>query len=43
VGVGQNATLVVSAYLEPSEIAGNIEANTCNSVLLQGNVTSAEI
>jgi hypothetical protein len=39
VGVGQNATLVVSAYLEPSEIAGNIEANTCNSVLLQGNVT----
>jgi hypothetical protein len=39
VGVGQNATLVVSAYLEPSEIAGNIEADNCNSVLLQGNVT----
>jgi hypothetical protein len=39
VAVGQNATLVVSAYLEPSEIAGNIEANTCNAVLLQGNVT----
>jgi hypothetical protein len=39
VAVGQNATLVVSAYLEPSEIAGNIEANTCQSVLLQGNVT----
>jgi hypothetical protein len=39
VGVGQNATLVVSAYTEPSEIGGNIEANNCNSVLLQGNVT----
>jgi Tannase and feruloyl esterase len=39
VGVGPNATLVVSAYLEPSEIAGNIEAKNCNSVLLQGNVT----
>jgi hypothetical protein len=39
VGVGQNATLVVSAYTEPSEIAGNIEAGNCNSVLLQGNVT----
>jgi hypothetical protein len=37
VAVGPNATLVVSAYLEPSEIAGNIEASTCNSVLLQGN------
>jgi hypothetical protein len=39
VAVGQNAILVVSAYTEPSEIAGNIEANDCNSVLLQGNVT----
>ncbi len=39
VEVGQNATLVVSAYLEPSEIAGNIEADNCNSALLQGNVT----
>jgi hypothetical protein len=39
VAVGQNAILVVSAYTEPSEIAGNIEANNCNSVLLQGNVT----
>jgi hypothetical protein len=39
VAVGQNATLVVSAYLEPSEIGGNIEASNCNSVLLQGNVT----
>jgi hypothetical protein len=39
VGVGQNATLVVSAYTEPSEIGGNIEASNCNSVLLQGNVT----
>src|SRR5215469_8758872 len=39
VEVGQNATLVVSAYTEPSEIGGNIEANNCNSVLLQGNVT----
>jgi hypothetical protein len=39
VQVGQNATLVVGAYLEPSEIGGNIEANNCNSVLLRGNVT----
>jgi hypothetical protein len=39
VGVGQNATLVVLAYTEPSEIGGNIEANNCNSVLVQGNVT----
>jgi hypothetical protein len=39
VAVGQNAILVVSAYTEPSEIGGNIEANNCNSVLLQGNVT----
>jgi hypothetical protein len=39
VGVGQNATLIVSAYTEPSEIGGDVEAKGCNSVLLQGNVT----
>jgi hypothetical protein len=39
VEVGRNATLIVSAYTEPVEIGGDIEAKDCNSVLLQGNVT----
>jgi hypothetical protein len=39
VRVGRDATLVVSAYAEPSEIGGDIEAKNCKSVLLQGNVT----
>jgi feruloyl esterase len=39
VQVGRNATLIVSAYSEPSTIGGNIDANRCNSVLLNGNVT----
>ena len=39
VRVGRNATLIVSAYSEPSTIGGDIEANRCNSVLLNGNVT----
>src|SRR5690348_699142 len=39
VRVGANATLIVSAYTEPSTIEGNIEANNCNSALLNGNVT----
>jgi tannase/feruloyl esterase len=39
VRVERDATLIVSAYTEPSEIGGNIEARNCNSVLLQGNVT----
>ena len=39
VRVGRNATLIVSAYSEPSTIGGNIDANRCNSALLNGNVT----
>jgi hypothetical protein len=39
VRVGRNATLIVSAYTEPSTIGGNIEGTNCNSVLLNGNVT----
>jgi hypothetical protein len=39
VQIGRDATLIVSAYTEPSEIGGDIEAKDCNSVLLQGNVT----
>jgi hypothetical protein len=39
VQVGRGTTLIVSAYTEPSEIGGDIEAKDCNSVLLQGNVT----
>jgi Tannase and feruloyl esterase len=39
VRVGRDATLIVSAYTEPSEIGGNVEARNCKSVLLQGNVT----
>ena len=39
VRVGQGATLVVSAYTEPSTIGGDIEANRCKSVLLNGNVS----
>jgi Tannase and feruloyl esterase len=38
VHVGNNATLIVSAYAEPSTIGGNIEAANCNSTLLNGNV-----
>src|SRR5882672_9545421 len=38
VRVGRSATLIVSAYSEPSTIGGNIEATDCNSVLLNGNV-----
>src|SRR5215469_474472 len=39
VRVGRNATLIVSAYTEPSTIGGNIGAQNCNTVLLNGNVT----
>ena len=35
----QGSTLLISAYAEPSTIGGNIEANNCYSVLLEGNVT----
>jgi len=39
VRVGRNATLIVAAYTEPSTIGGDIEAQNCNTVLLNGNVT----
>jgi hypothetical protein len=39
VHVGKGASLVVTAYTEPSTISGNVEAVNCGSVLLQGNVT----
>jgi tannase/feruloyl esterase len=39
VRVGRGGTLVVSAYTEPSQIGGDVEAKNCKSVLLQGNVT----
>jgi Tannase and feruloyl esterase len=39
VQVSQGASLVVAAYDEPSTIAGDIEADHCKSVLLEGNVT----
>jgi Tannase and feruloyl esterase len=39
VTVGRDATLIVSAYAEPSTIGGNVVASQCNSVLLKGNVT----
>ncbi len=39
VRVGRDATLIVSAYTEPSTIGGNIDGTNCNSVLLNGNVT----
>jgi Tannase and feruloyl esterase len=38
VRVGRNATLLVTAYTEPSTIGGSIEAKDCNAVLLNGNV-----
>jgi hypothetical protein len=37
--VRRDATLIVSAYTEPSTIGGDIEAKNCKSVLLHGNVT----
>ena len=39
VQVGRNATLIVSAYTEPSTIGGNVAAHDCNTALLTGNVT----
>jgi hypothetical protein len=39
VRVGKDASLVVTAYVEPSTIGGDISAVNCGSVLLQGNVT----
>jgi len=39
VHVRKGASLVVTAYTEPSTIRGDIRAQNCGSVLLQGNVT----
>lgn len=39
VRVGRDASLTVFAYAEPSSIGGDVKAENCNSVLLQGNVT----
>src|SRR5439155_23623576 len=39
VHVGKGASLVVTAYTEPSTISGNVEAVNCGSVLLPGDVT----
>lgn len=39
VDVRKGASLVVTAYTEPSTIRGDIRARNCGSVLLQGNVT----
>src|SRR5207302_7116840 len=39
VHVRKGASLVVTAYTEPSTIRGDIRAHNCGSVLLQGNVT----
>ncbi|HLK80969.1 MAG TPA: tannase/feruloyl esterase family alpha/beta hydrolase [Xanthobacteraceae bacterium] len=39
VRVERDAVLIVSAYTEPSEIRGDVDARNCRSVLLQGNVT----
>jgi hypothetical protein len=39
VRVGRDATLIVSAYTEPSSIDGDIEAKNCIGVGLLGNVT----
>jgi len=39
VQVSQGASLLVAAYDEPSTIGGNVEADHCKSLLLEGNVT----
>jgi hypothetical protein len=39
VRVRKGASLVVTAYTEPSTIRGDIRAHDCGAVLLQGNVT----
>lgn len=36
---GRNSTLLITAYTEPSTIGGNVQAQQCNSALLEGNVT----
>jgi hypothetical protein len=39
VRVGRDATLIVSAFTEPSSIGGDVEAKNCKEVGLRGNVT----
>ena len=39
IDVGHGGTLVVSGYLEPSTVGGDVEASRCASALLKGNVT----
>src|SRR5271165_1754482 len=39
VTVQQGGSLLITAYLEPSTIGGNVQANNCISTLLEGNVT----
>jgi feruloyl esterase len=41
VTVGAGATLLITAYTEPSTVGGNVVATACASALLQGNVTVA--
>src|SRR5580704_5931089 len=35
----QGSTLLINGYTEPSTIGGNVQAEKCYSVLLEGNVT----
>jgi hypothetical protein len=35
----QGSTLLITAYTEPSTISGNVQAEKCYSVLLEGTVT----
>src|SRR3984957_12976499 len=39
VQAGQGSTLLINGYTEPSTIGGNVQAEKCYSVLLEGNVT----
>ena len=39
VTVQPGGSLLIMAYLEPSTIGGNVQANNCVSTLLEGNVT----
>src|ERR1700731_2530759 len=39
VQAGQGSTLLINGYTEPSTIGGNVQAEKCYSVFLEGNVT----
>ena len=39
VQAGPGSTLLINGYTEPSTIGGNVQAEKCYSVLLEGNVT----